>query len=152
MSGEPDIDRMPPAYRVPPPVPPGWEGRQPKHYGPSEKADIPGALGAKVVGLTFVPKYPGNLHALASLAGSESEPPIVLRRNPANAYDANAVEVHAVRPSGELSMIGHLPAALAARIAPEMDADEPWVVARYQVLEMPGHEDKPGLSLDLRRG
>lgn len=146
----PSIDGLQPAYRTPPTPPPGWEGRTPKHYPASDKATIPGALGAKLAGVTFAPDYPRNLRALLALAGGD-EPRIILRHNPNNQYDANAVEVRAVRYTGETVMLGHLPAALAARIAPELDAGEPWEVTRYEVLEDPRYRDKPGISIDLRR-
>lgn len=137
------------------PPPPGWDRREPKHFEASDKATIPGALGAKIVGLSFVDDYPSNLHALAVLHGTEREPRLVLRRNPDNPHDANAVEVRAERPPdrpGEPIMLGHLPRALAARIAPELDAGEPWHVAAWQALEHPQHPNQPGLSIDLRRG
>jgi hypothetical protein len=144
-------DLPPPAYRPPVQPPPGWEGRTPKHFPPSDKATIPGAMGVKLAGVSFAPSYPRNLRALAALAG-DGAPRIVLLHNPANTHDTNAVEVRAVRHTGETVMLGHLPAALAARIAPELDAGEPWEVTHYEVLEHPSYRDRPGISIDLRRG
>lgn len=137
-------------------VPPGWSGREPKHFDASDKATLPGRLSSKVVGLTFVGNYPQNLHQLRGLEDQSYRPRLFLRRNPGNAYDANAVEVRAEDPdSRRTMMLGHLPAALAARLAPEMDADDrdtEWVVVGWEVLVTPGAEDKPGLSLSLLRG
>ncbi len=146
-----ELQTAAPAYRPPVQPPHGWEGRTPKHFPPSDKATIPGEFGVKVVGLSFQVRYPRNLRALKSLAEDGEAPELVLRRNPENTYDANAIEVRGIRPNGSESMIGHLPAGLAARIAPELDAGAGWRVTGYEVLVSAGHEDKPGLSIDLRR-
>lgn len=146
-----DLQAKPP-FRVPVPVPEEWNGRKPKHYAASDKATIPGALSSKVVGLSFVDAYPCNLLALDALAEFRSTPDLFLRRNPANEYDANAVEVRAVSGDRPSSVLGHLPAALAARLAPEMDRGDAWSVVRWQVLIDSGHRHAPGLSVDLARG
>jgi hypothetical protein len=119
-----------------------------RHYPPSDKATLPRSLSTKVVGLSFAPdgQYPGNLHRLANLsARAETAPALVLVHDAANPHDANAV---AVRSGATGRHLGHLPAALAARIAPEVDR---WAITGYEVLIAPGHEDHPGLSLALRR-
>ena len=119
-----------------------------KHYPPSDKATIPGTFSAKVVGMSFDPSYPGNVHMLAAVVEHGRPPVLALVRDPDNAYDANAV---AVRSSATGRHLGYLPAPLAARLAPEMDAGTPWRISAYEVLVAPGHEDNPGLSLTLRR-
>ena len=45
-----------------------------------------------------------------------------LRRDPANTHDANAIAVHGAASE----QIGWVPRELAAEIAPELDAGEPW--------------------------
>ena len=121
-----------------------------KHFPPSNKATLPAKMSTKVVGLTFLPNgsYPGILHTLAAVVDGGQTPLLKLVRDPDNQFDPNAV---AVRSAKKGTHLGHLPAALAARIAPEMDAGVFWLIESYEVLVMPGHEDKPGLSLDLRR-
>lgn len=118
-------------------------------------APMPKAFDVKVVGVTFVPTYPLNLHALAAVAGNStgnSIEPIaaVLIRNPANQFDANAIEVH-VPALGNQAMIGHLPARVAERLAPQLDAGETWQVAVTSVLIQPEHEDRPGISVHVAR-
>ena len=73
--------------------------------------------------------------------------PIVLRRNPDNEHDANAVEVH----SPAVGMLGHLPRDIAARVAPWLDAGHKLRVGVASVLVMPGSEDNPGVSLCVER-
>ena len=121
-----------------------------KHYPPSDKATLPSTMSTKIVGLSFLPNgtYPGILHTLAAVVESGQRPLLKLVRDPENQFDANAV---AVRSAKKGTHLGHLPAALAARIAPEMDDGVFWLIEGYDVLVAPGHEDNPGLSLNLRR-
>lgn len=141
-----------PAYRPPVQPPHGWEGRTPRHFDPPSKTTIPPTFSAKVVGCSFSPGYPGNYRALKALAEDEEQesPRIILRHNPDSPHDCNAVEVLAERPGG-LRMLGHLPRAVAPRIAGELDAGKDWRVTGYEVLEDPRHIDKPGLSITARR-
>ena len=119
-----------------------------RHHPPSDKATLPAELSTKVVGLTFEAGYPGPLLWLAQLAGEGRPPALVLAREPDNAHDPNAV---AVRSAITGRQLGHLPGALAGRLAPELDAGADWRVERYEVLVQDGFEDRPGLSLRLKR-
>ncbi len=142
-----------PAYRPPAQPPHGWESRQVRHYDPPDKTAIPATFSAKVVGVSFAAGYPGNLRALHKLATGDVEelrPTLILRHDPENPHDNNAVQVLAVRPAGN-RMLGHLPRAVAPRIAGELDAGKDWRVIGYEVLEDPRHPDKPGLSINARR-
>lgn len=47
-----------------------------------------------------------------------------LRRNPDNPHDPNAIEVHV-----DGVMVGHIPAHLAARLAPDLDTGFAWHAA-----------------------
>ena len=107
------------------------------------RATLPRRLSTKVVGVSFVDGYPDNLLALD---GEDVE--LALRREVDNPHDANAVAV--VVDGGP--QLGHLPAALAARFAPELDAGTVWWVTGWDVLVMPGAESQPGLTLNLERG
>ncbi len=75
-------------------------------------------------------------------------PRLVLHRDAENAHDPSTI---AVRSDRKGTHLGYLPAGLAARLAPEIDAGTRWEIAAYEVLVMPGHESNPGLSLSLRR-
>ena len=56
--------------------------------------------------------------------------PLELRRDPENEHDPNAIAVHA----GGGAQVGWVPRELAAELAPELDAGEPWsaIVLREQ--------------------
>ena len=81
--------------------------------------------------------------------GPVSEPiPVVLQRNPENEYDENAIEVH-VPALGRVGMIGHVPATLAAKLAPSVDRGDEWIAVLTNVLIDPEHEDKPGALVTI---
>lgn len=116
----------------------------------------------RVVGVTFTPDYPENLSRLKDAAdlrfllnpgqfGSADrrpEPlPAVLIRRPDNQFDPNAVEVHVP----EVGMIGHLPRALAVRVAPEMDATTEWAASVDEVWVHPDHPERPGITVNCWR-
>lgn len=105
----------------------------------------------KIVGVAFVDGYPQNLLDLDANAGAEEKldwPPIEMRRNPYNEYDANAIEI---RRSDTDDLLGHLPKELAKRIAPDMDGGVSWEAAITAVDIHPDHWDRPGLSITIRR-
>lgn len=102
------------------------------------------------VGVSFTPTYPFNMHALAE-HGASGEPLVaILVRNPANAYDSNAIEIH-VPALGNDAMIGHIPAPLAARMAPEMDAGGEFMASVSDIRIHPDHPDRPGMTVHLDR-
>ena len=106
----------------------------------------------KVVGVSFVDAYPDNLWALDQMWSDrvlDNDEPLVaiLVRNPDNAYDANAIEVHVPALGDEWGMIGHLTRPIAARLAPEMDAGHDWRARVESVLIDPDHMDRPGISI-----
>ena len=109
------------------------------------------AIRFRVAGVSFQPGYPGNLLALqapaeAALAAGEGLP-VVLQRDPHNAYDRNAVQVHI--PA--VGMVGHLPARLAERAAPKMDAGQRFAGEVVGVAVDPLHPDRPGLEVRVWR-
>ena len=133
---------------------------------------------AKVVGVSFVEGYPDNLHELNRLtnppglkhyqANGEAAqdmldsslredvealmewtpPKAAFVRNPDNEYDENAIEVHVEG----VGMIGHLTRPIAARLAPELDAGQVWLAQVEEVLIDPDHMDRPGISINCKRG
>jgi len=115
---------------------------------------LPPKFTAKVVGVSFVAGYPDNLHELDRMVngvqfGGEL-PTVILRRNPDNKFDANAIEVH-VPALGDHAMIGRLERPIAARLAPELDAGGQWVAGIESVLINPDHMDRPGISVTMQR-
>jgi hypothetical protein len=118
----------------------------------------------KVVGLTFVPGYPENVLALVAdheLAqaretgfvndGGASVLRVLLRRNPENEHDENAIEVHAPTLGRGRTMIGHVPRDLAAKLAPSLDRGDEWTARVMHVLVDPEHPDRPGVEVALER-
>jgi hypothetical protein len=86
------------------------------------------ALGLRVAGVAGA----GQHHADALLSDSVAPGrPLQLRREPDNAHDPNAVQVH---PGDGGVQVGWVPRELAAELAPELDAGRPWsaVVLREQ--------------------
>lgn len=102
----------------------------------------------RVVGVSFAPGYPQNLHQVAPLAIDASARgealAVALRRNPDNPYDANAIEVHV--PAID-AMVGHLPAGVAARLAPLMDQGARIGADVFTVAIDPTHPDRPGIEV-----
>lgn len=113
------------------------------------------AFSTKVVGVSFTPHYPDNLHDLAASqerAERNGEPlAVVLVRNPANNYDSNAIEVHVPALGQEMGFIGHLTRPIAARMAPEIDGGTPWAATIESVLIDPDHMDRPGIAIKCVR-
>lgn len=113
----------------------------------------PGNFRVRVVGLTFAPDYPGCVQRLdPALWGHRPVPErarLVLRRQPDNPADPNAVAVVNAETGEHL---GHLPAHLAARLAPDLDAGATWEVASWEVVVSPRAGDQPGLEVEVRRG
>lgn len=109
----------------------------------------------KVVGVSFVPGYPDNLHNLAAVqdrAKASGEPlTMVLVRNPDNEYDPNAVQVHVPALGDKWGFIGHLTRPIAARVAKEMDAGVPWGGEIVSALIDPAHMDRPGIEIKCVR-
>lgn len=115
----------------------------------------PSSFTVKVVGMTFVAGYPDSVHRLkaaadrAALTGEGGEGlAVVLRRNPDNPHDANAIVVEVPAAEGP---VGHVPAHLAARLAPELDAGARWRCSITEVLVHPDHLDRPGITLACER-
>ncbi len=115
---------------------------------------LPARFDSAVVGVSFTPHYPENLHALEEMwfaaEMTDEKLAVVIIRNPANEYDSNACEVH-VPALGEMAMVGHLPKAMAARLAPELDNDVVWQGFVSFLRIHPDHEDRPGLEISLER-
>lgn len=96
----------------------------------------PKSYATKVVGVKYVPGYPDTILKMVHQVA-------YLKRNPANPYDTNAIEVHVEPYPG---MIGHLPAPDAAWLAPALDAGKQWYIAEVEVLP---HKTNPGAKLLL---
>jgi hypothetical protein len=108
---------------------------------------IPARFEVKVVGVSFHDDYPENLHRLretAVMGGGEVEGSLI--REPDNPHDPNAV---AVLIAGQI--VGHVPAFLAEKLGPDIDAGVRYTVDTACVLVNPEHEDRPGLLITCVR-
>lgn len=127
---------------------------------------MPSSFEVKIVGVSFLPKFPDNLYKLEEIAaenilndpfedfGSEMEMkpiPALLVRNPQNKFDENAIECHVPCLGPELAMIGHLPAGVAERLAPDMDTGDGFSAEVKRVLIHPDHPENPGILLQVVR-
>lgn len=79
---------------------------------------------ARVAGTTFGDRQ-------TTIAFSQAGDPVTLRREPANAYDVNAIAVHVTH-----GQIGYIPRAQAAHLAPRLDAGE--VVRDAKIIAITG--------------
>jgi len=88
-------------------------------------------------------------HHAAALASDEVEPgrPLVLRREPDNPHDPNAIAV--LTPGGE--QVGWVPRDLAERIAPELDAGETWSVLALREQRPSPRDPRSGVTMLLAR-
>lgn len=103
----------------------------------------------KVVGLSFVDGYPDNILNLeAAMIASEQHAGDAfigaLVRNPANEFDANAIEVHVVGAG----MIGHLDRHTAAVLAPLLDGGATYTVVVKPRVD-PDHRENPGATVEV---
>lgn len=137
------------------PLPEGGESpwpeevRQPRHAVASPKVTLPKQLASNLAGVSFAPHYPHNLLVLkvALDTGQIERGDIRLQREPDNPHDANAIAV-----TWQETTLGHIPAALAARMAPEMDESPGcWEMVSLEVLITPLYPDRPGVFVRLRR-
>ena len=114
---------------------------------------LPRRFSVRLVGVTFAPGYPETIGKLEAtwvsreLRGEEPVPiKAVLRRDPANPHDSNAV---AVLVDGD--HLGHIPANMAARLAPLLDAGEVWSCEVTDVVTDPNRPANPGVTVRLAR-
>jgi len=123
----------------------------------------------RIKGVSFrKPHYPGNFHRLAEIMdqaqhssitgvtswaditdGAAETPAVVLVRDPDNIHDPNAIEVHVPALGRDMGFVGFIPAELAVKWAPRLDADPVPIVEACvaQVAIDPAHPDKPGLDI-----
>jgi hypothetical protein len=105
----------------------------------------------KLVGVSFQKDYPENAFDLAKLLKRHERrgldrPLLTLIRNPKNKHDANAIEVH-----DDYGKLGHIPAAIAARLAPELDDGIRWECELIKIPISSEQPDQPGIEVRCRR-
>lgn len=118
------------------------------------EARLPARFTTRVKGVTFCDGYPDNMGRLElrvrrhELYGGEPATiRAVLRRNPENEHDTNAIEVHV----DEVGMIGHVERRTAEKLAPSLDAGDEWVTVVSEVLVREEDPSHPGITLTVTR-
>jgi hypothetical protein len=85
-------------------------------------------------------------HHPAALEAPALGAPLVLRRDPANEHDPNAI---AVLAGGE--QVGWVPREVAAELAPEIDAGHPWAAIVLREQRASPRDPRTGLTMLLAR-
>ena len=98
--------------------------------------------GLRVAGVAGAARFHADVLGSEALAPGQ---PLVLRRDAANPYDANAIAVEAV--GGEQA--GFVPRELAAEIAPELDAGRPWSAVVLREQRASPRDPRSGLTMLL---
>ena len=93
-----------------------------------------------VAGVTFENRQ-GKLH---NMRRARAHKYLTLRRDANNGHDANAIAVIGHIYGGAHAQIGYLPAKLAEKLAPKMDAGEKVSVKGFKIHG--GTEEKPTLG------
>jgi HIRAN domain len=75
--------------------------------------------------------------------------PLLLRRDPDNPHDPNAIQVH---PAGGGAQVGWVPRELAAELAPELDAGRPWAAVVLREQRRSPRDPRHGLTMLLAPG
>jgi hypothetical protein len=88
-------------------------------------------------------------HHAAALESDAAQPgsALELRRDPGNEHDSDAIAVHAA--GGE--QLGWVPRAIAARLAPELDAGTAWSVRALRESRSSPRDPRAGLTMLLAR-
>jgi len=101
---------------------------------------MPQVFEVPVVGVTFQPTYP---NAVATLHEDE---PVRVVRDTGNPSDPNAVRVE----DEDGVVLGYIPAPIARRLAPELDAGVAYEVTIRPLIN-PQHAERPGAMLHFTR-
>ena len=107
--------------------------------------------GLLMCGVAGARQHHGEVLATSELAPGR---PLVLRRDPANPHDANAIAVDT--PSG--AQAGWVPREVAEELAPPLDAGEPWSAVVLREYRASPRDPRtavtmllaPGVELELR--
>ena len=101
--------------------------------------------GLRVVAVAGAARHHGEALGSDALAPGQ---PLVLRRDAANPHDAHAIAVH---PAGGSEPAGWVPRAIAAAIAPDLDAGRPWAAVVLREQRPSPRDPRSGLTMLLAR-
>ncbi len=100
--------------------------------------------GLRVAGVAGASRHHAGAVASADVAPGRA---LDLRRDPANEHDPNAIAVHAA--GGE--QIGWVPREVAAELAPQLDAGEPWSALSLRDQRRSPRDPRTGVTMLLAR-
>jgi hypothetical protein len=100
------------------------------------------ARGLRIVGVAGAARH--HTDALASDAAAPGRP-LVLRRDPANEHDPNAIAVDTV----DGAQLGWVPREVAAELAPELDARTPWSAVALREQRASPRDPRTGVTMLL---
>jgi hypothetical protein len=101
------------------------------------------ARGLRIAGVAGA----GQHHADALLSDAvRPGQPLLLRRDPDNEHDPNAIQVH---PADGGIQVGWVPRELAAELAPELDAGRPWAAVVLREQRRSPRDPRHGLTMLL---
>jgi hypothetical protein len=100
------------------------------------------ARGLRVMGVAGAGQH--HAEALASDAAAPGRP-LELRRDPENTHDPNAIAVHA----GDGLQVGWVPREIAAELAAELDAGQPWSAIVLRERRRSPRDARHGLTMLL---
>lgn len=87
-----------------------------------------------------------GVHHAEAVASEDVEPgrPLVLRRDPDNPHDPNAIAVHA---AGGGDQVGWVPRELAAELAPLIDSGRRWTALALRASRASPRDPRTGLTM-----
>ena len=100
-------------------------------------------------GLVVAPVAGAARHHADALAGDGAAPgsPLVLRRDPDNEHDPNAIAVHVAGGA----QLGWVPREVAARVAAQLDAGTTWSALSLRESRRSPRDPRSGLTMLLAR-
>jgi hypothetical protein len=99
-------------------------------------------LGLRIAGVAGAARH--HAEALASGAAAPGQP-LVLRRDPANPHDGNAIAVD----TADGAQLGWVPRELAAELAPALDAGTPWSAIALREQRASPRDPRTGVTMLL---
>jgi hypothetical protein len=105
---------------------------------------------APVVGVTFAEPYPDTLLEIGARLEDGGVVKVMAVHDLNNSHDPNAVELWACMKEGDVRM-GYLPAAIAERMAPELDDGTTFDGEVEAILVSPQNPTQPGARVRFQK-
>ena len=109
--------------------------------------DAPEVLEAGLIVASVAGAARHHAQALADEHAVAPGRPLTLRRDPGNEHDPNAIAVHATGGG----QVGWVPREVAAELAPQLDAGEPWSALALRESRRSPRDPRTGVTMLLAR-